>query len=165
MEQIYSNSIEFGKFYVWFMFLIAIVVAIVLLWFAWSVKSFNNQYAQSTKAIVRDSACESISKDVNECNLDVSYTVADTEYSLDNMRVISATPIQSGDKVSIRYNYSDPTKVIPASDLVSPLWSNILTCSALLIVLIAGFRLYLAQNFRFAAAGSGVAGLISVFRS
>lgn len=165
MEQIYTNSIEFGKFYVWLMFLVAIIIAVVLLWFAWSVRSFNSSYSQSTKATVRDVACESLTKDLHECNVDVSYSVADTEYTLDNMKIASAVPIRQGDKVSVRFNSSDPSKVLPASELVSPVWSNVLTISALLIVLIAGFRLYLAQNFKFAAAGSGVAGLISVFRT
>ena len=165
MEQIYTNSVEFGRFYAWLMFLVAIVIGVVLMWFSWSIKSYNNKYSLSTKAVVKDAACEAINKDTFDCNVDVVYSVDGTDYSVDDMQVSAPISYKAGDKVSLRYNSSNPRQVVPASELVSGGWSNALAVAAILIVVIAGFRLYLAKNFRFAAAGSGISGLITAFRA
>lgn len=165
MEQLYANSIEFGRFYAWLLFLVAIVVAVALSWGAFAIRREHEKFGSTAKGVVQDAACEAVKKDLYDCTLDVTYNVAGTEYQVKDVQVNAPTPYKPADRLSLRVSTVDPTLVAPASSLVGLGWAHALLVAAVLILLMAGFRLYLARNFRFAAAGSGVAGLISAFRA
>jgi hypothetical protein len=164
MEKIYSNSIEFGKFYTHFMFLVALIVAIIMLWWAWSIRNQNARYKGVTKGTVYDAACESINKDTVSCAVDASYTVEDTNMSVSNFTIKAPAPLKRGDKVKLNYNPSNPTDVISSSDIIPNTWSTYLVYVACIIVIFASFKLWMTHRYSFAAAGSAVSGIMTTFK-
>jgi hypothetical protein len=163
MEAIYSNSIEFGRFYTYLMFIIALIVAVIMLWWAWAIKSQNAKFKGVAKASVTDAACEALNKDTLSCAVDAVYTVDGKDLSVSNFAVKTPVALRAGDKVRISYDPANPASAISASDLIPNSWSTSLVYAALLIVIVAAFKLWLAKNYNFAAAGSGVSGVLSAF--
>jgi heme/copper-type cytochrome/quinol oxidase subunit 2 len=164
MEQIYSNSIEFGRFYTYLMFLIALVVALIMLWWAWRIRNQNAKYRGVAKGSIMDAACEALNKDLMSCAVDARYEVDDTNYSVTNFNVKTPTALKKGDKVKMNFNIANPSDIISAADLIPNSWSTTLVYVAILIVLVAIFKLWLTRKYNFAAAGSAVSGIMTTFK-
>ena len=164
MEKIYANSVEFGRFYTYLMFIIAMVVSLVMLWWSWSIRNQNSKYRGVAKGTVTEAACEPLNKDTMNCAVDAVYQVDNKELSVTNFNVRAPTTLKRGDKVRMNYNMRDPSDVVAASDLIPNSWSTSLVYVAFLIVLFAVFKLWLTRKYSFAAAGSAVGGVMSTFK-
>lgn len=146
------------------MFVIAVIVALVMLYWAWSIRNQNAKYKGIAKGSVTDAACESISKDTMNCAVDAVYSVDDRDLSVSNFNVKAPVPLKRGDKVKLNYNVSNPADVISSSELIPNSWSTSLVYVAFLIVIFAVFKLWLTRKFNFAAAGSAVGGVMTTFK-
>lgn len=164
MEKIYSNSIEFGRFYTYLMFIIATVVALVMLWWAWSIRNQNAKYKGVTKGTITDAACEAINKDTLNCAVDAAYEVDGQDLSVSNFSVKTPVPLKRGDKVKLNFSTANPSDVVSSSDLIPNSWSTTLIYVAILVVIFAIFKLWLTHKFSFAAAGSAVTGVMTTFK-
>ena len=159
METIYSNSIEFGRFYAYLMFFVALIVAIVMIWWSWSIHDQNVRFKGVTKGSVTEAACEAINNDTLSCAVDAVYSVDGRELSVSNFNVKTPVPLKAGDKVKLNYNMANPSHVISSSDLIPSSWSTSLVWAALLIVIFATFKMWMVRKYNFAAAGSAIYGV------
>lgn len=164
MDSIYTNAQEFGVFYAQIMFAIALGIALVMLWWSWSIGAKNARYKGVTKAQVSDAACEAVTDKVMSCAVDAAYSVDGKDLSVTNFAVKTPALIRRGDKVKLNFNLSNPADVVAASSLIPNSWSTTLVYAAIVIVIIAAIKLMLATRWKFAAAGSGLSGVLQTFR-
>lgn len=163
MDRLYTNSIEFGRFYTYLMFIIAVLVALVMLWWAWSIRNQNAKFKGVAKGNVMDAACEAVNKDTLTCAVDATYNVEGKDMEVTNFSVRTPLPLKRGDKVKLNFNPSNPSEVISSADLIPNSWSTSLMYASILVVLFAVFKLWLAHKYSFAAAGSGLSGVMTTF--
>ena len=164
MDKIYANSVEFGRFYTYLMFIIALIVAVVMLWWSWAIRSQNAKYKGVVKGTVTEAGCTAVSKDLMSCAVNAVYTVNNKEFMVTDFDVRAQSALKKGDMVRLNYNTSNPADVVSTSALIPNSWSTSLVYVAFLIVLFAVFKLWLTRKYSFAAAGSAVGGVMSTFK-
>lgn len=164
METIYQNAGEFGGVYTQIMFGVAVIVALVMLWWSWNISSKNAAYKGVAKAQVLDAACEAVSDKLMSCAVDATYVAEGKDLSVSNFAIKTPATLRRGDKVKLNFNVNNPADVIASSDLIPNAWSTTLVYAAIIVVLIAAFKLVLVRRYAFARAGAGVQGVGQTFR-
>jgi hypothetical protein len=165
MDEIYSNSIVFGRFYATVILAVACAIAVCVFAWAWGVKTKNDKFSGAAKGQVVKAACEGIKKDRQDCLVDASFNVNGKQYGVRDIEVRTPRDLKAGDIVSLRYDPMLPEVAVSAQTIPPVSWANVATAGAITLVLGAGIRLYLANRFKFAASVSGFTGGISAFRT
>jgi hypothetical protein len=165
-ESIYSDAATLGKTSSYIYFIVAIVIAVILVIYALHINSQPQK--PSVRAFIITASCTTFNTgDRNNnisysCLLNVKYKVNEIEY-VNNLTTTSNNVYNPNTYIDIEYDLDNPNNInIKGMDNATQ--SKISVGIAVLIVVASGISYYLSQKSDVYAAGQGVHTVASIFR-
>jgi hypothetical protein len=154
-ETVYDGAAAFGKIIALISLIIGSVIGIILIIIGFFLIFKKNKYTGSTLATVKTASCTVSNgrEAAINCNLGIEYIVAGKTL---NANIITQAKIyQIGDKISIRYDESNPSDV-STNNISAGTMGGILIAIGFFIILIVSLYYYFVSRYKFAAATSGI---------
>jgi hypothetical protein len=165
-ESIYSDTTALGKTSSYIYFIVAIVIAVILVIYALHINSQPQK--PSVRAFIITASCTTFNTgDRNNnisysCLLNVKYKVNEIEY-VNNLTTTSNNVYNPNTYIDIEYDPANPNN-INVKGMDNATQSKISVGIAVLIVAASGISYYLSQKSDVYAAGQGVNTVASIFR-
>ena len=165
-ESIYSDAATLGKTASYIYFIIAIVIAVILIIYALHINSQPQK--PSIRAFIITASCTAFNtgdknNNVNySCLLNVKYKINEIEY-VNNLTTSSNLIYNPNTYIDIEYDPTNPNNInILGMDNATQ--SKISVGIAVFIVAASGISYYLTQKSNVYAAGTGVNTVVDIFR-
>jgi len=168
-QSIYNDSASFGRITSYISLYIGGFIAILLI--ALGIYLLVKKPAPSklsAKGIISDVSCTlntSKSPQQYNCNMKITYTPQNQKPILVNLSTTGTTNYVNGQTVDVYYSLDDTQSVsLTSSNTLSPRWIGAI-CIVIAVLLIAFgyYQYWITKNYKFAAAGTGVADVYNMF--
>jgi len=165
-ESIYSDAATLGKTTSYIYFVIAIVIAVILVIYALHINSQPQK--PSVRAFIITASCTTFNtgdrnNNINySCLLNVKYKINEIEY-VNNITTTSNNVYNPNTYIDIEYDISNPNN-INVKGMDNATQSKISVGIAVFIVAATGIGYYLSQKSNVYAAGQGVGAVVDIFR-
>lgn len=157
LSEVYDGAATFGQFMALLALIVGSIVSFILLLVSLYLLTRTSNYISTTATVMSVTNCSNVSsssekgKDIIQCQVALKYTVDSKEYT----NTITTGPQNVGSTVTVRYDVKNPNNV--TNNLISKgILGWILFGVALFILAGVSLNYYIAQRFKFAAAGNGV---------
>ena len=166
VESIYSDTATLGKTSSYIYFIVAIVIAVILVIYALHINSQPQK--PSVRAFIITASCTTFNTgDRNNnisysCLLNVKYKVNEIEY-VNNLTTTSNNVYNPNTYIDIEYDPSNPNS-INVKGMDNATQSKISVGIAVFIVAATGISYYLSQKSTVYAAGQGVGTVVNIFK-
>lgn len=164
-ESIYSDAATLGKTATYIYLIVAIIIAVILIIYAFYISSQPQR--PSVRAFIITASCTTFNTgDRNNisysCLLNVKYKVNEIEY-VNNLTTTSNNVYNPNTYIDIEYDPNNPNN-INVRGMDNATQSKISVGIAVFIVAAAGISYYLSQKSTVYAAGQGVGTVVNIFR-
>jgi hypothetical protein len=161
LSEVYDGAATFGQFMALLALIVGSIVSSILLLVSLYLLTRTSNYKSTSATVVSVTSCSNVSSSSYEknqesiqCQVAFKYTVDSKEYT----NTITTGPQNVGSTVTLRYDVKNPNNV--TNNLISKdILGWILFGFAILIIAGVSLNYYIAQRFKFAAAGNGVTSL------
>ena len=161
LSEVYDGAATFGQFMALLALIVGSIVSSILLLVSLYLLTRTSNYKSTSATVVSVTSCSNVSssssssyennKELVQCQVAFKYTVDSKEYT----NTITTGPQNVGSTVTLRYDVKNPNNV--TNNLISKgILGWILFGFAILIIAGVSLNYYIAQRFKFAAAGNGV---------
>lgn len=159
LSEVYDGAATFGQFMALLALIVGSIVSSILLLVSLYLLTRTSNYKSTSATVVSVTSCSNVSssssyennKELIQCQVAFKYTVDSKEYT----NTITTGPQNVGSTVTLRYDVKNPNNV--TNNLISKgILGWILFGFAILIIAGVSLNYYIAQRFKFAAAGNGV---------
>jgi hypothetical protein len=162
-SEVYENTSSLGRIISLISLIIGIIVAIVLFICAFTYQTTPDK--PSTTATILSSTCATIinnNKTEYSCVLNLKYTINNKEYT-NYITTKSDIYYNQNTIIDINYELDNPNKIYIKS-LDNMTISSISCVIGIVIILGSAINYYLTYNYKFYAAGQGVASTVKLFK-
>jgi len=165
-ESIYSDAATLGKTATYIYLIVAIIIAVILIIYAFYINSQPQK--PSVRAFIITASCTTFNtgdrnNNINySCLLNVKYKVNEIEY-VNNLTTTSNNVYNPNTYIDIEYDPNNPNN-INVRGMDNATQSKISVGIAVFIVAAAGISYYLSQKSTVYAAGQGVGTVVNIFR-
>lgn len=159
LSEVYDGAATFGQFMALLALIVGSIVSSILLLVSLYLLTRTSNYKSTSATVVSVTSCSNVSssssyennKELIQCQVAFKYTVDSKEYT----NTITTGPQNVGSTVTLRYDVKNPNNV--TNNLISKgILGWIFFGFAILIIAGVSLNYYIAQRFKFAAAGNGV---------
>ncbi len=162
-SEVYENSSSLGRVISLISLIVGIIIAIILFICAFSYQATPDK--PSTTATIITSSCTTVlnnNKTEYSCVLNLKYIVNNKEYN-NIITTQSNTYYNQNTTIDINYELDNPNKIYIKS-LDNMTMSSISCVIGIVIIFGAAVNYYLTSNYKFYAAGQGVASSFKLFK-
>lgn len=161
---IYEDAASLGKFRVSFGLILATIISLVLIGYSvYLLFIRKNPYTETTDATILSSTCNKKTNVRSDCRLNINYTINNVMY-LGSLDVDNQQDYNVNDIIKVYYNPSNPYDISLRSKKMDKTLAYTFLLLAAGVFLIALFFWWLANRYKFLAAGEGVGMVVNTFR-
>lgn len=163
---VYNDLDKLGKFQASIFSVLFITISIGLIILGIYLLMKKNKYTESLVVQVNYNICEELtdtSKPVYNCSANFSYKVKDVEYPGKDIRKFSNNTLPKNADLKLFYDPTNPGDYTVVKIDYKKM-GLISIGVAIILLLLSLFYLYMVRNFKIYSAGSGAAGIFSLFR-
>jgi len=162
-SEVYENTSSLGRIISLISLIIGIIIAIVLFICAFTYQSTPDK--PSTTATILSASCATIinnNKTEYSCILNLKYTINNKEYT-NYITTQSNIYYNQNATIDITYEIDNPNKIYIKS--LDNMTISLISCGiGIVIILGSVINYYLTHNYKFYAAGQGVASTVNLFK-